>query len=688
MSDITKVYGACPHDCPDTCGVITEVENGRAVKFYGDPDNKITDGWLCAKVRPYLDHVYHPDRLTHPLRRTNSKTEKATWAQISWDEAIKTITDRWQKIIAEHGAEAILPYSFSGTLGMLHMEVVSGRFWNRMGASQLERSICGAAGETGVNLTVGARRGIPYDAVMHSKTVLIWGHNPVSTAPHFMPWLKKAQKNGTTVIVIDPRRTRTAKGADWHLMPKPGTDGALALGLAQIIITSGWHDEAWLEANTVGWPKFRAHVAQYTAEKTADTTGISVADLQKLAQLYAQNTPSILKFADGVQRHKNGGQTVRALASLPALIGQYGVLGGGLGYSASGYLQWDGETANKWGEIAHPPTRIVNMNRLGAALTGEIQDPPLQSLYVFGANPMAATPNVNLIRQGLEREDMFTVVHDLFMTDTAEMADIVLPAAGQLEKIDLHRAYGHTQITLNEPAIPPLGECKSDWDVMRLLATGMGYNDPWLQEDGEAIVADMLLATAETYPALKGVTLKKMRTAKSAIPVAHDTGIPFADLQFLTPSGKVELYSEQAIAHGIDPLPTYYPAVDETAGEEDGFSLNLISGAAHHFVTTSFGNSQKMIAREGEPFIEIHPDDAAVRQITHGARVEVSNQRGSIPLKAVVTDGVRRGVVVSPKGRWSNLSGGHNINVLTPDATADLAGQSTYHTNRVWVKPL
>ena len=302
-----KIYGACPHNCPDTCGIITEVEDGRATKFYGDPDNPITAGWLCAKVRPYLDHVYHPGRLETPLRRTNSKHEKATWEPISWDEAIREIATRWKSTIADHGAEAILPYTFSGTLGMLHRDVVAGRFWNRMGASQLESTICCAAATTAVNLTLGARYSVPYDNVLRSKTILIWGHNPVSTAPHFMPFLKKAQKSGTTVVVIDPRRTRTAKGASWHIMPNPGTDGALALGLAHVIIQLGLHDEEWLEKNTVGWPAYRDHVARHTPEKTAAITGVSPEDLTKLARLYAENTPSLLKFADGVQRHKKWG---------------------------------------------------------------------------------------------------------------------------------------------------------------------------------------------------------------------------------------------------------------------------------------------------------------------------------------------------------------------------------------------
>lgn len=688
-----KVYGACPHDCPDTCGFITEVQDGRAVKLYADPENAITEGWLCAKVRPYLDHVYHPDRLKYPLRRINGKDEKGQFERISWDEALQEIASRWHEIIATYGAEAILPYSYSGTLGILNMGVASGRFWNRLGASQLERSICGAAAEQAVNWTLGVRKGVPYKHVLHSKLVIIWGHNPVSTAPHFMPFLRQAQKNGTQLIVIDPRRTRTAKGADWHITPKPSTDGALALGLLHVIVAEGLHDEAWLAEHTIGWERFVHTLDEYTPEIVARITGVPAADIVKLARLYATTKPSLLKFADGIQRHLNGGQTVRALCMLPAVTGQYGVLGGGLAYSASGYMPWDSEVIGK-GSESPAPGHVVNMNRLGAALTGEVQNPPIKSLFVFGANPLAASPNAQLILQGLQRDDLFTVVHELFMTDTADYADIVLPATSQLEQLDLHRAYGHTQITLNEPAIPPLGECKSNWDVMRALAGAMGFEEPWLHQCAEEVLDELLAATAVAVPQLEGLTVDKLR-GRGALQIEHDPEVPFADGRFPTPSGKVEIYSQQIADLGFSAVPVYTPTHDDggVTDQHNGrfpkeLGLNLISGAPHHFVTTSFGNSQAMIQREGTPFIEIHPDDAAVRNITDGDTVIVENGRGGLSLRAVVTDGVRPGVVVSPKGRWSNLSGGRNINWTTSDALADFAGQSTFHSNTVWVKKM
>lgn len=698
---ITTIRGACPHDCPDTCGVITEVvvsEDGqrRAVAFYGDPDHPVTDGWLCGKVRPYLERVYHPDRLTHPLRRVGPKGA-GEWAAVTWDEAISEIGDRWRRIIADHGAEAILPYSYSGTLGLVQMGVSSGRFWNRLGASRLDRAICGAAAEYAVEATLGARWAVPYTDVAYSQVIIIWGHNPASTAPHFMPHLKAAQRNGCTVVVIDPKRTRTARTADIHVAPRPGSDGALALGLAHVIVTEGRHDEAWLAAHTAGWPELRARIMEYPPERAAEIAGLPVDEVIALARLYATHKPGLIKIADGLQRNRMGGQTIRAVLTLPALTGQYGTRGGGLAYSTSGYLQWDGEAVNKWGECP-PPGRLVNMNRLGAALTGEAANPPILSLYVFGSNPATIAPNAALVHAGLRRDDLFTVVHELFMTDTAELADIVLPATSNLEQADLHKGYGHTLLRYNHPAIAPLGESKSNWDVMRLLAAEMGFHEPWLRQDVDEVIDEVLAATAGHNPRLEGITLARLKR-EDQIPLALDETVPFAGGHFPTPSGKVELYSGRLAADGHDPLPGYSGQFDD--GEPDALpdggryrpedALSLITPAAHHFVSSSLANGPSQLRGEGTPFIEIHPDDAAARGIRHGATVVVENGRGRVTLRAVVTDGVRPGVVASPKGRWNKptggSTGGRNVNWTTSDALGDFAGQSTFHSNRVWLRP-
>ncbi|WP_420632093.1 molybdopterin-containing oxidoreductase family protein [Candidatus Leptofilum sp.] len=690
---VQSIRGACPHDCPDTCGFVTEVENGRPIKFYGDPDHPITQGWLCAKVRPYLDHVYHPDRLTHPLRRVGPKGS-GQWERISWEAAISDIGNRWRDIISEHGAEAILPYSYSGTLGLLQMGVVNGRFWNRLGASQLERTICGAAAEFAVEATLGSRRSQKYEDVQHSKLVIIWGHNPVSTAPHFMPHLLRARKNGTQVIVIDPRRTRTAKLANWYIAPKPGSDGALALGIANHLVQLGLQDEAWLAANSVGWSAFKARLEEYPSVRVAAITGLPVEEITRLARLYAEATPALIKIADGLQRNFNGGQTVRAICALPAIMGQYGRRGGGLAYSTSGYLQWDSEAVGKGSECP-PPGRSVNMNRLGAALLGEVSDPPIQSLFVYGSNPAAIAPNAGRVAAGMQREDLFTVVHELFMTDTADLADIVLPATSQLEHVDLHKGYGHTYLTYNQPAIPPLGESKSNWDVMCALAQEMGFDEPWLHQSADEVLAEVLSTTAANNPVLAGITLEKLKQA-GTMPLTIEPDVPFADGRFPTPSGKVELYSQTMADMGLDPLPHWREVAD--SGGRDGTKLNgrfpsdqaltLISPASHHFTTSTFANQPDLLAREGKPFVEIHPDDAARQNIQTGDLVRLENSRGWCDLQAKVTDRVRRGVVASSKGRWSKWGNGRNINWLTSDALGDMAGQSTFHSSRVWLRRL
>jgi anaerobic selenocysteine-containing dehydrogenase len=397
--------------------------------------------------------------------------------------------------------------------------------------------------------------------------------------------------------------------------------------------------------------------------------------------------PGLIKIADGINRNRNGGQAVRAILTLPAITGQYGVRGGGLSYSTSGYLKWDPTAVHKLFRV----TRSVNMNRLGAALLGEVTDPPVMALYVFGANPATSAPNAGKIVEGLKREDLFTVVHELFMTDTAQYADIVLPATSQLEQTDLHKAYGHTLLTYNAPAIEPRGECKSNWEVMGLLADALGFEEPWLRQSADEVIEDVLTATAGHNPALHGVTLGQLKR-EGAVPLAVPDEPPFAGGHFPTPSGKVELLCEALAADGADPLPgRFRPSEDDGSAAGDprfdpALALDLLSGAAHHFVSSSLGSQLGLLKNEGPPFVEIHPADAAARGIEYGNEVILENGRGWVRLKAVVTDGVRPGVVVSPKGRWASLSGGRNVNWTTSDALADLGGQSTFHSTRVWVR--
>jgi anaerobic selenocysteine-containing dehydrogenase len=504
-----------------------------------------------------------------------------------------------------------------------------------------------------------------------------------------MPILREAQRNGTYVVVIDPRKTRTARSADLHLQPNPATDAALALGLMHVIFAEGLHNEPWLQKHSVGWRELRERSERYPPETVERITGIPVQTIVELARRFATDTPSMVKFSDGIQRHGNGGQSIRALLCLPALTGQYGVRGGGIFYSQSGHIVWDAEAVGH-ASSCPPVPREINMNRLGAALLGEATDPPIKSLYVFAANPATSTPNSSRFIEALLREDLFTVVHEQFMTDTARYADIVLPATTQLEQTDLHKPYGHQHLQYNQQAIPPLGESKSNWTVLRMLAEAMGYDEPWLQQTPEEIIADVLDATREYNPRLTNITLERLQ-AEGTIPYFTPDGmeVPFSDGRFPTPSGKIELRCEAMLAHGVDPLPDYTPPFEfSDSGPSDG-QLILLSGAAHHFVSSSMANQPSLRAKEGQPHILINETDALQRGIRDRELVRVENSRGRCHLQARISDEVQPGVAVAPKGQWAqHTPGGRGINQLTSDALADLGGQSTFHSTLVQVSPV
>ncbi len=690
---LRTVYGACPHDCPDCCALETQVdEQGRAVTVRGRSDHPVTRGWLCAKVNRYLERVYHPERLIYPMHRVGPKGS-GVFERISWEEAIAEITSRWHDIIAQHGAQCILPYSYAGTLGLVNNAVSNSRFWNRLGASQLERTICGAAAEEAVMLTIGARLAPSPQMLLHSKLILIWGSNPASTAPHIMPFLREAQRKGTRIIVIDPIRTLTARSADQHIQPFPGTDAALALSMMYVMVTEELHQPEWIAAHTVGWESLLERIMQFPPQRAAQITGLDLDTILDLARTYATTPPALLRVTDGINRHTNGGQTVRTLASLPAITGQYGLPGGGLMYSASDWLQWDNEAVTHAHDPACPrPPRSLNMNRLGALLTGEA-DPPVYSLFVYNANPVASTPNAGKIVEGLLRDDLFTVVHELFETDTARYADILLPATSQLEHVDLHKPYGHVSLQYNMSAIAPQGEARSNWDVMRSLSSAMGFNEPWLQQDANEVIQEIVDTTSQHNPRLVGITLERLQ-AEGSIPLAISTReeVPFADGIFFTPSGKVEFYSETAAARGYDPVPGWEPEVETRTRRDTSPSasatLPLLCPAAHHFVSSTFGNQERMITKEGAPTLRIHPSDAAVRNIQSGQLVRVGNERGWCRLVAEVTDVVRPGVLATTTVWWPKFSPDQrNVNWTTSDRLADLGGGSTFYTNLVTVEP-
>ncbi len=693
-TNLRVVHGACPHDCPDCCALETEVdEHGRAVCVRGRADHPITRGWLCAKVNRYLDRVYHPERILYPMRRVGPKGS-GEFARITWEEAIAEITVRWRDIISQQGAECILPYSYAGTLGLVNGAVTDSRFWNRLGACRLERAICGHAAEEAVLLTVGGRLAPSPEMLLRSKLVLIWGSNPASTAPHIMPFLRQAQRNGTRVVVIDPIHTLTARSADQHIQPYPGTDAALALSLMHVVVEEGLHRPEWIAAHTLGWERLLERIMKFPPERAAQLTGLSIETIVDLARSYAMTTPALLRVTDGINRHTNDGQTVRTLACLPALTGQYGLPGGGLMYSTSDWLKWDKAAVAHNNDPACPPEpRTLNMNRLGSILTGEA-NPPITSLFVYNANPVASSPNAGKIVEGLMRADLFTVVHELFETDTARYADILLPATSQLEHVDLHKPYGHLSLQYNMPAIAPLGEAKSNWDVMRALAASMGFDDAWLKEDANEVIRSVLEATAQSNPLLAGITLERLQVEGSIpLTIPAEQQVPFANGIFHTPSGKVEFYSEQAAAKGYDPVPCWEPevesGVEESAQHLADSRLPLLCPAAHHFVSSTFGNQERMIAREGAPMLRIHPQDAESRGIHHGQLVRVSNERGECYLVADVTGDVRPGVLATTTVWWPKFSPDkRNVNWTTSDGLADFNGGSTFYTNMVAVEAL
>ena len=692
------VRNVCPHDCPDTCALETLVdEHGQAVQVRGRADHPITRGWLCAKVNRYLERVYHPERLRYPLRRVGPKGSGA-FTRISWNEAIAEITARWRDIIALHGSQCILPYSYAGTLGLVQGAVTDTRFWNRLGASRLKRAICGYAAEEAVALTIGGRLAPSPEMLLHSKFILIWGSNPASTGPHVMPFLRQAQQQGARVVVVDPIRTLTARSANQHIQPIPGTDAALALSMMYVMVNEGLHNPAWIADHVLGWEAMLERIMQFPPERAAQITGLAPETIVELARDYATRTPAILRVTDGINRHTNGGQTVRTLACLPAITGQYGILGGGLMYSTSDWLRWDKAALGHEQEAVCPPApRTLNMNRLGAVLTGEA-DPPVYSLYVYNANPVASTPNASKVVEGLQREDLFTVVHELFETDTARYADIVLPATSQLEHVDLHKPYGHLTLQYNTPAIAPQGEARSNWDVIRALAAAMGFEESWLQDDAEAVIREVLTATAAHTKRIAGISLEILQqTGEFPLSIADEERIPFADGIFRTPSGKVEMYSEQARMQGYDPVPNWEPEVEmrqvkqtkqATSGVAISERLPLLCPAAHHFISSTFGNQQRMQTKEHAPTLRIHPDDAQARGIRSGQLVRVSNERGWCRLVAEVTEDVRPGVLATTTVWWPKFSPDQrNVNWTTSDRLADFNGGSTFYTNLVTVEP-
>jgi anaerobic selenocysteine-containing dehydrogenase len=702
------VHAACPHDCPDACGVLITVQDGRATKIQGDPAHPVTRGFLCAKVAKYLDRVYSPDRMLYPMRRIAAKgaagkSAHAAFERITWDEALDEIAARFRKTIAEFGSEAILPYSYGGTLGALNNASMDRRFFNRLGASQLERTICSSAGEEGVLSVFGIKLGTEPEQFVHSRYIIAWAANIHGNNVHLWPFIEEALRNGAKLVVIDPYKTRTASLADWYLPINPGTDAALALAMMHVIIGEGLHDADYVAKYTLGFDALCEKVKAYPPERVAQWTGISAADIRKLALEYATVRPSVIRLNYGVQRSEGGGMATRAIAMLPCILGSWKEVGGGFQMSVSGAFGLNKNALtrpdlNSDGKNREP--RLVNMVELGKALN-TLDAPPVKALFVYNSNPAAVCPNHNEVIRGLLRSDLFTVVHEQFFTDTTDYADIVLPATTFFEHKDLQAAYGHYYLQVSNQAIDPLGECRSNVELFRALAHRMGFEDASFAQSIDEMI-DAALQSGN--PFLDGITRERLEQERqirlnfgeSHSQLATAPGqtkresapfLPFAHGNFRTPSGKAELYSEAMKALGLDPVVEFSPPAESRHGSEKrSFPLELLARKSDNFLNTSFCNLTSVQSMEETGLLEMSAADARARKISEGDRVKVYNRRGEIFLRARVDGAVRPGVVAASLN-WAKLSpNSKNINVLTSEKLSDLGNSATFYSVLVEVE--
>jgi molybdopterin guanine dinucleotide-containing S/N-oxide reductase-like protein len=697
------VHAACPHDCPDACGVLITVDNGRATRIQGDPTHPVTRGFLCAKVAKYLDRVYSPDRVLYPMRRVAPKGPVTArlgtgdgggvFQHISWDEALDEIASRFKRISAEFGSEAILPYSYGGTIAVLNGASMDRRFFHRLGASQLDRTICAAAGEAGLKSVLGVKLGTEPEQFVHSRYIIAWASNILGNNVHLWPFIVEARRKGAKLVVIDPYRTRTAACADWYLPINPGTDAALALGLMHVIINENLHDADYVERHTVGFEQLREKVQEYDPERVAKWTGISAADITKLAREYATVRPSVIRVNDGVQRSEGGGMAMRAIVMLPCITGSWKEVGGGLQYATSGAfaLALDKESLARTDlmDVAlGRPARVVNMVELGKALN-TLTDPPVKALFVYNSNPAAVCPDLNEVTRGLRRPDLFTVVHEQFLTDTTDYADIVLPATTFFEHKDLQGAYGHYFLQMSDQAIEPLGECRSNVELFRALAERMGFDDDCFRESVDQMI-DVALDTKN--PWLQGIDRQRLEAEGHIRLNFHadlrgEPFLPFAQGNFGTSTGKAELYSEALKSQGLDPVAHFTPPAESRHGQQARtFPLELLARKAENFLNSTFSNLPSIQEMEEPGLLELSASDARSRGIAEGDTVRVFNYRGDIHLTAKINGAVQTGVVCA-KLAWAKLSpGGQNINVLTSQKLTDLGNSATFYSVLVEVE--
>jgi anaerobic selenocysteine-containing dehydrogenase len=682
MNQISKleqahlVRAVCPHDCPDTCAMLVTVENGVATKVQGNPDHPPTAGALCAKVSRYTERTYHPDRLLLPKRRVGKKGE-GRFEVISWETAISEIAAKLKQI-ASRNPEAILPYSYAGTMGYVQSEGMAQRFFHRLGASQLDRTICSSAGSVALGYTLGAKVGMDVENFVDAKLILIWGSNPITSSVHFWALAQEAKRRGAKLIAIDPYKSDTAMKCHEHIAIKPGTDAALALGIAQQLIANKWLDDAYIKDHCLGFEQFAQRAAQYPPDKVAQICGIDAQVVRNLAAQYATVKPAAIRLNYGLQRTRGGGNAVRAIVSLPALIGAWRYAAGGALLSASGHHPETASTLMRPDLVPTYPVmpRVINMSTIGDALLDA--EPAIEAVVVYNSNPVAVAPDSGKVKRGFAREDLFTVVLEHFQTDTADYADYLLPATTQLEHFDLHKTYGHRYLMLNTPAVAPLGQAKANSEVFRLLAAACGFHEEALKATDEQVAQDAINWADARVSGVTMASLKADGWAKLKIADA-----PYAEGNFPTPSGKCEFHSQRLADLGEDPLPNFVPPYEspESAPElAKKYPLQLISPPARNFMNSTFVNVDSMRAMEKEPRIEVHPVDAQVRGIVHGAMVRVFNDRGSMLLRASVNDRVRTGVVLGWGVWWHKLSFEQkSINTLTGQGLTDMGRGPTFY---------
>ncbi len=664
--------------------MLVTVENGRAVRMAGDPNHPVTRGFLCTKVAKYIERTYHDGRLLYPQIRVGAKGE-GKFRRATWDEALELIATRLQQVISTDGSQAILPYSYAGTMGLLQGESMDRRFFHRIGASLLDRTICASAGAEALNVTYGTRMGPDPETIGNARLVILWGTNTLTSNPHLWPFVREAKANGASVICIDPLRTRTAAASDEHIAIRPGTDAALALSLMHVLFRDNLENREYLDAMTLGWEALRERVlADYSPARVAKICRISVETIEELARRYAHTRPTFIRVNYGLQRHAGGGSAVRAISLLPAITGAWNDDGGGVLLSTSGTFQrLDTKSLHRL-DLSPAGTRTINMSQLGDALT-KVANPPVKAMIVYNSNPAAVAPDRENVLQGLRRDDLFTVVLEHFQTDTADYADVLLPATTQLEHEDLHKAYGHTFVMYNARAVEPLGESLPNTEIFRRLAAKMNLDDDALKESDESMMRGLLRNMPFTFEELKAKSYIRLDIPQPHVPYRIGATLP-------TPSGRIEIASQRAVAAGLDLLPEYVPPYEseERAPElAKRFPLALISPPAHSFLNSTFVNVASLRRAAGKPTLEIHEDDARARGIAEGTRVSIFNERGAFTAEAVITDRVRPGVVSAPSVWWAKLTDDFtNANCTTSQAVTDIGGGATFYDNLVDVRPV